>query len=380
VEKHAERLDSNREQVLAEWRQRVRTMERSESLDTPTLNNHIPSLLEAICVSLRQQRALSPEEMNMSASKVHGLQRTWTGLDIVEVVAEYNALRAVLLDFYERQCLSLAGDSAHVVNDVIDTAIALAMKSYAGEKVAELQRFRSERLSFVTHDLKTPLSAIHAAAHVLETRINSLDEKTQRKMLGVIQRNIIRMDTLITKVLQEERTTEINAGIEPREIDLWPLIQSLIRDMLPLAEGDGTAIHNLVGEDVVVFADPRVLTQIFQNLLSNALKYTHAGQIAVTAEILDNGIVECVMTDNGEGIPAERLGKIFDKFESDPAHEGTGLGLAIVKQAVEAHGGHITVESRFGEGTSFRFTLPGVTESNTKDSQTTDQSRSKASV
>jgi len=118
----------------------------------------------------------------MSAAEVHGLQRLWIGFDVVEVVAEYNALRAALLDFYERHSLSLAGHSAYIVNEVIDTAIALAMKSYADEKVAELQRFRAERLSFVTHDLKTPLSAIHAAAHVLETRINSLDENTQRKM------------------------------------------------------------------------------------------------------------------------------------------------------------------------------------------------------
>jgi len=375
VEKHAEILDSKREQVLAEWRKRVRTIERTESLDNPTLNDHIPSLLDAICVSLRQQRAVSP---NMSAAEVHGLQRLWIGFDVVEVVAEYNALRAALLDFYERHSLSLAGHSAYIVNEVIDTAIALAMKSYADEKVAELQRFRAERLSFVTHDLKTPLSAIHAAAHVLETRINSLDENTQRKMLGVIQRNIARMDTLITKVLQEECTTEINASIESREVDLWPLIQSLIRDILPLAEGDGTAIKNLVGEDVVVFADPRVLTQIFQNLLSNAIKYTHAGEITVTAEMLANGIVECEISDNGEGIPEDRLRKIFDKFESDPAHEGTGLGLAIVKQAVETHGGHITVESRVGEGTSFRFTLPGESPSNTKDNQITDRSRSKA--
>ena len=85
------------------------------------------------------------------------------------------------------------------------------------------------------------------------------------------------------------------------------------------------------------------------------------------------------ISDNGEGIPEERLGKIFDKFEKDPAHEGTGLGLAIVKQAVEAHGGHITVESRVGEGTSFRFTLPGVSPS-TKESPITDRSRSKATV
>ena len=106
MEKHAERLDSNREQVLAEWRKRVRTIERAESLDTPTLNDHIPSLLDAICLSLRQQRAVSPDEMNMSASKVQGLQRSWIGFDIGEVVAEYNALRAALLDFTKSRALA----------------------------------------------------------------------------------------------------------------------------------------------------------------------------------------------------------------------------------------------------------------------------------
>ena len=85
MEKHAEILDSKREQVLAEWRKRVRTIERTESLDNPTLNDYIPSLLDAICVSLRQQRAVSP---NMSAAEVHGLQRLWIGFDVVEVVAE----------------------------------------------------------------------------------------------------------------------------------------------------------------------------------------------------------------------------------------------------------------------------------------------------
>src|SRR5438094_5918613 len=119
-------------------------------------------------------------------------------------------------------------------------------------------------------------------------------------------------------------------------------------------------MKNMIEEDVVVFADPQILTQIFQNLFSNAIKYTRAGEILVAAQPLDNGMLECLVKDNGEGISEERLGKIFDKFESDASQEGTGLGLAIVKQAVEAHGGHITVESRVGEGSIFRFTLPGV--------------------
>jgi signal transduction histidine kinase len=89
-----------------------------------------------------------------------------------------------------------------------------------------------------------------------------------------------------------------------------------------------------------------VLSEIFQNLLSNAIKYTQRGQIEVGAGVLDNGFVQCWVKDTGSGIPEDRIGKVFDKFETDPDKDGSGLGLAIVKQAVEAHGGHISVESQ----------------------------------
>jgi signal transduction histidine kinase len=99
---------------------------------------------------------------------------------------------------------------------------------------------------------------------------------------------------------------------------------------------------------------------VFQNLLSNAIEYTPGGEIMVLArEISAEGAVECLVSDEGAGIPEELIDKIFERLETDPEKEGgTGLGLAIVKEVVEAHGGQVTVQSRLKEGTTFRFTLP----------------------
>jgi signal transduction histidine kinase len=102
-----------------------------------------------------------------------------------------------------------------------------------------------------------------------------------------------------------------------------------------------------------------MLTEVFQNLLANAAKYTEGGEIMVLAEAVP-GAVECCVDDNGEGIPPDRIERIFDKLatDPDPQKQGIGLGLAIVKQAVEAHHGTITVESTPGAGTTFRLVIP----------------------
>jgi signal transduction histidine kinase len=109
------------------------------------------------------------------------------------------------------------------------------------------------------------------------------------------------------------------------------------------------------------FADAMLINQVFQNLVSNALKYTGTGQIVIGAERSDEGGgVRCWVSDTGVGIPADRLKKIFRKFETDPDNKsGHGLGLAIVKQIVEAHDGDVEVESTVGQGSKFRFTPPG---------------------
>ena len=105
------------------------------------------------------------------------------------------------------------------------------------------------------------------------------------------------------------------------------------------------------------------LAQATGNLIANAIKYTPRGEVVIGAQGTGaEGTVECWVSDNGAGIPEDRLGIIFNKLETDPEkEEGTGLGLAIVKTFVEAHGGTVSVESKEGVGSTFRFTLPGRT-------------------
>jgi signal transduction histidine kinase len=121
-----------------------------------------------------------------------------------------------------------------------------------------------------------------------------------------------------------------------------------------------TRLINKVPDDLMIYADAGLLRRVFQNLIANAIQYTPRGEVIIGARELDTeGVVECWVSDNGAGIPEELLAKIFDKGETDPANEsGMGLGLAIVKTFTEAEGGKVTVDSKEGFGSTFRFSLP----------------------
>ena len=134
-----------------------------------------------------------------------------------------------------------------------------------------------------------------------------------------------------------------------------------MHDLHPVAGTSSTELRNEVPDDLVIYADASLLRRVFQNLIANSIRYTPRGAIEIGARVVEgaDGAVECWVKDDGTGIPAHLLEKVFDKGESDPDHDGgTGLGLVIVKTFVEAHGGAVTVQSEEGTGTMFRFTLP----------------------
>jgi two-component system phosphate regulon sensor histidine kinase PhoR len=163
-------------------------------------------------------------------------------------------------------------------------------------------------------------------------------------------------------VLKESAHVHTEAGVkvERREVDLWPLVEALIHDLQPVAGTASTQLVNSVPEDLVAHVDASLLRRVFQNLVANAIKHAPRGEVVVGAR--DTGSdagIECWVSDNGTGIPDDRLETIFEKLEADSQTDGgTGLGLAIVKTFVAAHGGQVTVESKEGAGTTFRFTLP----------------------
>jgi signal transduction histidine kinase len=352
-----------RDTLLAEWRHEVRQLSIAHSLDVPTLNDHIPDLLAELADELE---AYSDESMIGELKKnsvIHGLDRLRIGFDIEEVVAEYNALRDVIQDLIERHDLSLRGPVNRTINRVIDMSIGLAVKTYATQKALEIQQRREEHLAFVAHDLRSPLAAIAMAAQLLERTVpDVVKDERAANLLETMHRNVRRLNSLVVKVVQEDANlkAKVNEKVERREINLTELVEVLVSDLGPLAAASHLKLINKVPEELTAFADANMLSLVFQNLISNAIDYTPNGEVIIGAQkIKESAAIECWVSDNGAGIPADRLEKVFDKLETDPDKKsGMGLGLAIVKQFVEAHGGQVAVDSELGHGSTFRFTIP----------------------
>jgi two-component system phosphate regulon sensor histidine kinase PhoR len=351
--------------LLAKWRLSVRQLPSARHLDVPTLNDHLPSLLEELAVALETHASESIADAGPEGSPPeHGFQRVQDGFDIVEVVAEYNILRGCVHDLAQDNGFSLQGEAFHILNRVLDQAIGLAVDSFATTQALEVQRRREEYLAFVAHDLRTPLNAMSLAARVLDLTVAPGASPETLRMLKTLHRNIRQVQGLVNKVLEENDNlqTEVGVKVERRFLDLWPLIEGLVHDIHPVAGTGSTQLVNEVPEDLVVFADAALLRRVFQNLIANAIAYTPRGDVRIGAQPGGaDGSAECWVADSGAGIPAEMLDAVFHKGTGDPERsDSTGLGLAIVKTFVEAHGGSVNAESEVDHGTTIRFTLPGA--------------------
>jgi signal transduction histidine kinase len=353
-----------RTELLDRWRAQVRQLPSAAHLDTPTLDDHIPALIDELISALRRASDRTIVETLLQGTPPgHGVQRQQEGFDIVEVVAEYNILRGCIHDLAASAGLALQGKAFHILNRVLDEAIGLAVQTFATQRTLELQRRREEYLAFVAHDLRTPLNAISLAARVIEANLKSRSESTPfAQMLTTLHRNVRNLQTLVDAVLKESDHVRTEGGVklERRYFDLWPLVQALVQDLHPVASTAGTTLTNEIPVDLVAFADADLVRRVFQNLVTNAIKHTPRGEVVIGARELPGGAgVECWVRDNGSGIAPEMLERIFDKHESDGVgDEPSGLGLAIVKTFVEAHGGEVAVESRPQDGTRFTFRLP----------------------
>ena len=359
-------IEQDRDDVLTRWRAQVQKLPGARGLDTPTLIDHIPYLLADLASALRSATDETiAQALAEGSAPEHGRQRLKDAFDIEEVIAEYNILRGCIHDLADRNGLSMQGKPFHILNRVLDGAIGSAVASFATQQALVVQHRREEYLAFVAHDLRTPLNAISLSLGVLELLLRRDGSETPQttQKLKALNRNVRHLQDLIAKILEENTNleTEIGVKLERRRFDLWPLVEALIHDLHPVAGTNSTRLVNAISEDFVVYADASLLQRVFQNLIANAISYTPRGEIVIGAsEAGEDGIAECFVRDNGEGIPEDRCRTVFDKYETGPGKPGgLGLGLAIVKTFIEAHGGQVSVESKLGVGSTFRFTLPG---------------------
>jgi two-component system phosphate regulon sensor histidine kinase PhoR len=228
-------------------------------------------------------------------------------------------------------------------------------------EIRRLERMRRDFVANVSHELKTPLTAIRGFAETL--RGSDVPQAKQKDYLDVILRHAERLARLIDDILELSRVEGRQQAFSASDVDVVRVATLLLRDLQPRLEARRIEAEIAAGAHGVAFADRGAVEQILANLLDNAAKYTEpGGRIVVrVAEAGDKLRIE--VADTGIGIPAEDLPRIFERFyRVDKARSrdlgGTGLGLAIVKHLAQAQGGEVSVRSRVGEGSVFSFVLP----------------------
>ncbi|MDB5864205.1 MAG: hypothetical protein JWO70_2011 [Betaproteobacteria bacterium] len=229
--------------------------------------------------------------------------------------------------------------------------------------VTELRKLEAVRRDFVanaSHELRSPLTTVRAAAETLRTVEN--DAKASQRFIELIQRNAERLANLIDDLLELSRIESRELKLELEAIDLHAVVDRALSQHAHRAQVKRIVLTHEISGSVTVRGDRRALDHVLGNLVDNALKYCPEGAaVRITAEV-ESGAVRISVADTGPGIPAEHLPRVFERFyrvDAGRSRElgGTGLGLSIVKHLVEAMGGRVSVESRSGTGSTFSFTL-----------------------
>ena len=254
----------------------------------------------------------------------------------------------------------------HAYGDVVVSADGVPERMRGtGQDVTErreAERAKDQFTSVVSHELRTPLTSIRGSLGLLESgALGPLPEKGQR-MVEIAVKNTDRLVRLINDILDLERIGSREVDMRPELCDARELIEQAAQGVAQLAADAGVQLA-LEGEPVALVADPDRVLQTLTNLISNAVKYSPAdGTVRLSCERQDQEVLFAV-SDEGRGIPGDKLESIFGRFQQVDASDarekgGTGLGLAICKTIVEHHGGRIWAASDIGAGSTFSFVLP----------------------
>lgn len=227
------------------------------------------------------------------------------------------------------------------------------------DSVQRQMRLQDDFVSTISHELRTPLGFIKGYSTSLLRQDTIWDEATQHEFLAIIDEEADRLARLIEDMLESARlqSKTIHFKFSPLRLD------ALVRDVIARVRTHHPNMAVELNIDVLplVLGDGVRMSQVFENLLGNAIKYAPGSKITVTGKTLDHNKVRLSFADNGEGIPEEFLPFLFERFYRVPGERtvtGTGLGLYICKQIVMAHHGNIWVESVLDRGTTFHIELP----------------------
>jgi len=317
-----------------------------------------------ILLANKALQAIFPNAQNILRQRLELVLRSVAFLNYVDAVRAGRAQPQHEIEFIEGNSATWVEATGTLIPPLDDQRGPWAL--FVLHDISKQKRLESVRKDFVanvSHELRTPLSVIKG---YIETLVDGRDMPVddRERFLRTIQRHTERLNSLLEDLLALSRLESINPELHREPTSLSTLITGLIDDYRarPTTSGHNLnfALDPAVSE---VLIDPLKITQVFENLLENALKYAPRGShIDISTRLHPNDVEICIR-DNGPGIPEADLPHIFERFyrvDKGRSREkgGTGLGLSIVKHIVQLHGGRVWCESKLGQGTAFFFSLP----------------------
>lgn len=379
------------ETIMERWIEVVRKDRRQESstdLSNTALGNSLPKLIKSLAAVLSCPQNDDFKSI-AQASLDHGDLRARQGYDAAEIVREYSLLRRIIFSVLEPHFLQGSPQEIIAVFSqidlVLDEAISLCFKTYVQARLQELEQLQSQltltnqeltrlfeaskdNLSYLAHELKTPLTAVIGYSELLlrlqGKNVTDTTSLTIRSIEHVLKggRHLLRIvNDSLELSLYESAQMKLNL----ETINVRSVINIVGEMLAPLAQSQGLQLKiNSEDAPYKVLTDTFRLQQILTNLVGNAIRYTDEGSVMISSKTLPNERWSIAVIDTGIGIAPEDCDRLFEPFsqaffnQGSRKHDGTGLGLAIVSRLVKLLQGEIQFVSEVGVGSTFTVILP----------------------
>ncbi len=322
-------------------------------------DNFITKPYEEQFLISRIKNILTTQELRKKETKKMGMEIFFAGKKRI-ITSERAQIVDLLISTYEN-ALQKNLELQRVNKELVITQHELKRRN---EELEKLNEQKNQFLGMAAHDLRSPLGLILAYSNFLSEQTSSMLNESQAKFLSVIQLSSKFMLGLINDLLDISKIESGKLQLNLEKMDLLLLIKRNVELNNFLANKKQIAISLKCDKTIPeIIIDSAKVEQVFNNLISNAIKYSYPStKVEINIEKTDHDVIISVI-DQGQGIPTEELGKLFEPFEKTSVRatggeKSTGLGLAIVKKIIEGHQGKIWTESDVGKGSKFHFTLP----------------------
>lgn len=267
------------------------------------------------------------------------------------------------VDLNEPKPITLKVTSSLVRNHLGERlGVVTVLRDITKEK--ELERMKSDFISFVSHELRNPLTVVKGFVTIMLDDASDRFTRDQKEQLSYINESTDLLSRIISNLSDISKIEAGKLRLQKKSIDVIPLIKKVLRSFRVYAKSKGIKLETSFDSKLSrVPADPDRLTQVLTNLIDNAIKFSHKnGEVFIEAKE-GKDVIEVSVADSGIGISPKNFNRIFNKFQKvengvSSKLRGTGLGLPISKEIIQLHGGKIWVESEMGKGSKFTFTLP----------------------